>query len=335
MKQLITTREELQQFTGASAALSIDSLKPYLSNSLAERELLHVLTPTLYNSLLSAYFDNSIEEPANAHLATLLPLVQKPLVNLAIYYYLQEGSVRITDAGIETNRDKTAFAWQADKVEQVYLDHAYFGIDALISHLLAYTNDFATWASSSAFTEATKHLVRNAATFQESVNIGRSHRTFLALLPMLKNVEQGAIVSLLGDDFFSEVLTAYQAGNLGANETALLTKLQPAICYLTMAEAITDLNISLTADGAFQHSLKSNTQNSKERKPAAENDLDRYRLQMLKRGEEWLERCRKYLNAKASESVFSTYYNSDLYEDPSANGETYSQDFDSTIYNGL
>ena len=335
MQQLITTREELQAFTGASAGLSLNSLQPYLSNSLAEQQVLKVLTPELHSTLLAAYHENTLEEEANAHLKALLPLVQKPLVNLALYYYLQEGSVRITDAGIETNRDKTAFAWQAEKVERVYLEHAYFGLDALITHLLANADDFSTWASSSAYANAMQHFVRNAATFQQSVNIGSSHRTYLALLPVLAQVEQGPIVGLLGDDFYEELLVAYQADDLTAEEQRLLDKLQPAICFLTMAEAITDLNISISADGAFQHSLKASTQSVKEKQPANENDLDRYRLQMLKRGEEWLERCRTYLNAKASASVFATYYASDLYSDPSASSATYTQDFDSNVYNGL
>ena len=102
-----------------------------------------------------------------------------------------------------------------------------------------------------------------------------------------------------------------------------------------MAEAITDLNIDISADGAFQHSLKANTRNVKEKNPAREDDLERYRVQMQKRGAQWLERCRKYLNAQASATTFATFFESDLYEDPSASSETYTQDENSNVFNGL
>jgi anti-sigma factor RsiW len=335
MKFLITTREELQSFTGASAALALDTLKPYLRHSLAEREVLKVLTDELYNQLLNAYHDGSLNDVDKEHLKDLLPLVQKPLANLAMYYYLQEGSVTISDAGVETDRDKTAFAWQAEKIERAYLENAYFGLDNLISYLLANADAFSSWAASSAYADATQHLVRNAATFQQSVNIGSSHRTFLALQPILKHVEQGPIQSLLGDEFFEELLTAYQDDDLSPEQKRLLEKLQAAICYLTMAEAITDLNIEVTADGAFQQSFKATTQSVKERHPARENDLDRYRLQMQKRGAEWLERCRQYLNTKASPTVFATFYASAYYEDPDESTATYEQDDNGNIYNAL
>ena len=108
MKTLIQTSAELKSFTGASTALSIESLDSHLVYSWAEDEIIKILGSDFYQDLLNKYDAEELNNAGNEALKALLPFVQKPLANLAIYSFMQEGSVSIEDQGITADRNKSA-----------------------------------------------------------------------------------------------------------------------------------------------------------------------------------------------------------------------------------
>lgn len=334
MNKLINTEEEMRAFTGASVALSIETLEPYLTASPAENEIIKILTPSVYEELATAYNDDTLNDNGNEHLKKLLPYAQKPLANLAIFYYMQEGGLSIQDGAIVAARDKSPYQWQQRKAEQHYLNNAYFSLDALIQHMITNKDDFTGWENSDAYKQGTGHFISTAQEFQKYVNIGESHRTFIALLPVMRNVESGIVQSTLTVDLYDDLKQSLLDENTDADENKLLEFLRPAVAYKTMAEAIDELNIEITGQNVFQTSLKSITENIVAKKNPEREVLCEYKNMMEQRAGDWLIRLTNYLNENASESKYPLYFNSKNYQDPDTD-TSYDQDEDSNVFNAL
>jgi len=331
MKVLIRTESELKEFTGVSMALSIESLSPHLAFSWAEDQLISILGQTLYENLLSAYADDTLEQTANAKLKVLLPYAQKPLAALAVYSFMQEGGVMISDQGITADRDRSAFQWQQQKAETHYLENAYRSLDRLISFLISNKSDYSNWSDTAYHSSQGNLLIGSPALFNEHINIRSSYRTFVALLPHLHQVQERQIASLLGDEFLADILSKLQ----DEKYKDLLKYLRPALAFLSMAEAIEVLHIELTGDGALLYSLRTNVGNIQEQHAPASSELARSALRYQERGRSWLQDLREHLNAQASAEKYPLYFNSANYEDPTEIGQSYQQDFNSNMYNGL
>lgn len=327
---LISSEEELRDNTGVSMALTVDNLKPHLTFSRAEDEIIHVLGDTLYDDLVTAYDEDALSED----MEKLLPYVQKPLANLAVYYYMQEGGITISNEGVTTNRDKAAYQWQQEKGERFYLDTAYQALDRLIRFLLVNKADYPHWDGSAYHAAEQGALINSAEGFQQYVNIRKSYRTYRALLPVLLNCEDKYLRPLMGDTLIDALKAAVKADDLDADEKLLMKRLEPCLAFLTMAEAVEDLNMELTGDGAYLFSLKANTDNIKQQETPAAAQLAQAALRYRGKGEAFLKDLHEYLNANATESKYASFFNSDKYTAPGTSS-TYTQDENSNLWNGL
>jgi len=331
-KLLITSEEELRGLTGVSVALTIENLSPHLSFSRAEDAIIHVLGDTLYENLVTAYADDGFtSEP---ELEKLLPYVQKPLANLAVYHYMQEGGIHISNEGVTTNRDKAAFQWQHEKGENFYLDTAYDGLDRLIKFLLVNKSDYPNWDGSAYHAAEQGALLNSADALQRYVNISTSYRTYRALLPVLLNCEDIFIRPLLGDTLIDAIKTEVKDDNASADHKLLLKRIEPALAFLTMGEGLEDLNMEVTGDGAFRYSLRTNVGNIREKQAPETADLTRAAERFRAKGQGWLKDLREYLDQNASPTKYASYYNSPQYTAPGASN-TYTQNEDSNVWNGL
>ncbi len=317
MNQFITQEDEIKAFSGASVALSPDTLTPYLIQSRAEKELRNILTDSLYDELLVLYTNDTLNAPGNEHAKALLPYVQKPLLLLAIYDFLCEGHATVSDAGIQVaNRDRTAFRWQQVELKNSYIEKAYFSLDELIRYLNKNKADFADWESSSSYALDKGHFINDVETFQKWVNIRESYRMLVVLRPSIRNIEESLIKNLLTTTIYEQLKSDILDDDLDADQLKLLEFLEPAVAYRSMADAVETMHIDLTADGGYVKSLAKTEDNSQEVKIAKENQLRSYYDKLLSKGEMWLTKLRKYLNENASSEKYSSYFESDHYEDP-------------------
>lgn len=330
MSALFKTVAEIKAYTGASMALSLESLSPHLSFSWAEDEVLKVLGQDLYDLLLEKYDADQLNDAGNEALKALLPYVQKPLANLGIYSYMQEGGVSIEDEGVMGNREKAAFQWQQLKAESFYLEASYQGLDRLINFLLKNAGDYEEWTDTVYHSIQKDLLVNSPALFNQSVNIRGSYRTFVALLPNLQFVESKYVSPTLGASY----LAALKVDLESDDSKAVLALLRPAICFLTMAETIMDNDLELTANGVYVHSLRSNTENIQQKEPAKVDKLQLAVARFKSRGEAALEEVRNFLNSNASASKYQEYYNTE-YESEEDLTALRAQSTDGKVFNGL
>lgn len=296
--------------------MDITALLPHLVNSEAEKQVKEVCGNTVYANLLSAYLDNSLTPAQEA----LLPYVQKPLANLAVWQHVQQGGVIVSNSGVTltTDRDKQAYQWQQLKLEQSLLNQAYFALDALIAYLDANQADFATWASESNYAQSRDFFINSSADFDKWVDIKNNYRTLVALRPIMRNLEAGIIKNTLGADFYNYLKQGIANQTLLAQDDLLVLEyIQPAIASLTIAQAVKKLNFQITADGAFIHGLRAvSTSNIQESNAPDAEQRDSFAALYTKQGNAWLNDLTDYLNANADTETYPLYYNSTQYTAP-------------------
>lgn len=316
MQALLNTNQELKQFVAVSSGMEISPLLPYLVNSEAEQQIKEVCGQTVYTNLLNAYLNNSLSAAQEA----LLPYAQKPLANLAVYHHLQQGGVIVSNSGVtlSTDRDKQAFQWQQAKLENSLLNQAYFALDTLIAYLEANQASFATWATESNYAQSRDFFINSSQAFNTWVNIKNNYRTLVALRPVMANIEANTIKNTLGDVFYTHLKNAVKTGTLATEEEGLIENyIQPAVANLTIAEAARKLNFDVTADGAFLHSLRANSNANIAEKNAPDTEQrDAFINLHMGYANTWLENLVSYLNETADPATYPLYYNSSLYLDP-------------------
>lgn len=335
MSTLIKTQEELQNMLAVSVGLQLDVLEPYLSNSFAEKELKKVLGSTTYDALLTAYTAGSLTD----HQTALLPYVQKPLANLAVWDWSQVGQVSVGSMGFQTlgSKDKVAFRYQSESFQRGVMRHGFDALEDLITFLEKNATNYSAWKTDSEYASLTQFFINRASEFQKYVNINSSRRLLVAMWPVMKFIEETKLQTLLTAPLYAALKAAIKAGNPIGDETELISRAQPVLAHLSIAEAITELSLSVTEEGAFVQYANSGSGEvtGTGRNAASDARLDRYASSHKAKGESYLELLRDYLNTNATSTKYTDYYNSTNYTDPADYSSGYEQELGSNTYNAL
>lgn len=319
MKAIIKSNDDIIALSGATVQLSVKALQPYLTMSRGEKVVRRIATDALYDTVLVKYHDDTLSNAGNEKYLALLPYLQKPTVLLAVYDYLHEGHSQITDAGVTTNRDKAAFGWQVYEQKKSYIEKAYFALDELGRYLLNHANDFADWKASTAYTNLYEFVLNTPEKMQRWVNIRESYRMLVDLQPVMRDVEDDRVTELVTANImtdYKKYLRGETTVESGADIKLLQTKLEPAVAYLTMADAIDGLHIEIGSDGAMVSSLVKTQQGGQVEAPAKAKALQERKRYYIEKAERYVEHLRQFLNANATAERYVAYYNSANYENP-------------------
>lgn len=140
--------------------------------------------------------------------------------------------------------EKGLTALEQYKDEANILRLAYEATDALIEELDRGAFDF--WVNSRKYRQRSGLLVRNKETFDEFYLIG-SHRLFLTLLPMIREVQAASVAPIVGREYMAAMLK----GDKELTE-ALYDTAARAIALLTMKKAVERLPVEILPEGIVQ-----------------------------------------------------------------------------------
>ncbi|MDE5750109.1 MAG: hypothetical protein K2H87_05000 [Duncaniella sp.] len=121
---------------------------------------------------------------------------------------------------------------------------AYEAVDALIESLDAGGLEF--WTSSPKYAQRAGLLVRDKETFDRYYVTG-SHRLFLTLLPMIREVQSASVAPVVGPGLMPRLL----AGD-GSLPVSLMEKAQRVIVLLSMKKAVERLPVEVLPEGVVQ-----------------------------------------------------------------------------------
>lgn len=272
-----------------------------------------------YDDLHLKYQNDDPLTPAETF---LLEACQRAIANMAYGVYTTIGQVEISDSGIRIQSGmeyKTAFQWQVHDIQNNYFfKKGYFYIDKILELLEGAPSSYSLWKNSSAYTVFTEFFINKTADFHKWAPINESRRTFSAFAPLMRKVEEFDIKPVLGEEFFNEIKTEINSGTISAETQALLNLIQPATANLTIARAVEEMSLEATQNGMVLYQIASGTNNMKSATKPEGNFLDMKKNRAESDAKTYLETLVDKLNKEASDSKYTTYYESELYKEDGA-----------------
>ena len=215
---------------------------------LATKELVSIIGPEPVTAL-DAYYreDTKPQADADKDWDEALRLAQQAIAMFAWIKVIPTLDAQHSTAGRgkhlgENEHGMTAV--QEFKDEENIRSMAYQAVDALVAEMEE--KAFSWWTSSKKHQQLQTLLIRDKDTFDEFFVIG-SHRLFLTLIPMIREVQDAYLVPILGYQRMSALLDG--TSDLPAN---ILPMAQRPLALLAMKRAVERLPIEVLPDGIVQ-----------------------------------------------------------------------------------
>lgn len=215
---------------------------------LATKELVSIIGPEPVTAL-DAYYREETKTQADADKDwdEALRLAQQAIAMFAWIKVIPTLDAQHSTAGRgkhlgENEHGMTAV--QEFKDEENIRSMAYQAVDALVAEMEE--KAFSWWTSSKKHQQLQTLLIRDKDTFDEFFVIG-SHRLFLTLIPMIREVQDAYLVPILGYQRMSALLDG--TSDLPAN---ILPMVQRPLALLAMKRAVERLPIEVLPDGIVQ-----------------------------------------------------------------------------------
>lgn len=127
-----------------------------------------------------------------------------------------------------------ATLWSTVKNADLATDKLLAYLEKMVADEVTYFN---LWKTDPAFTAGSSDFFRTTADFQVYFNINSSRRTYLQLLPILKQAAKVHILPALGRDQYDALAAAVQANNLTEAQEALLVQVRSALAPWAIYDA--------------------------------------------------------------------------------------------------
>lgn len=304
----------LRQFVAVNVTNSWDTIHPYVNQALDK--VLPILSQEMYDKLLADFTANSV----NADHLALLKVTRIALAHFAYMLYQPFGSVKVTDRGITQDKD-SAMPFEQRAFAQACRKGGYTALNSMMKLLLSKRDIYTQWKDSSTYSDLLSVFIHTTEDFSE-YRIISGIETLLALRFSLLHVQKRVIRANISAALYDELAAGIKANNLNPDNLALMAYVKEALAHLALAYALPQLSWEMTAEG-----LRAETEtpiHHSGRKQERAGALDTFAIgeDEKRKGEESLRELRKFLNANASVTKYSGYFNdSTLYESGSPNPE--------------
>jgi len=293
---LITTIEELDELTGIGLGNSYERYRVHLQQA-EHDQLKPILGDTLYDRLVADYDADAITTEPDTR---LLALSQAVVGNFGLAESLDRGQVHISDQGIHKNED-SAYHYQKVEAQNSFFRAGYRAVEQLLQFLEKHADTYTDWKESDNYAEQRSYLIPSATEFQKHYNIMGSRRTYLALRPYMRRVEQFQLEPILGSERYAELQqTVQDDANLTAeakadNETLLDTYVRPALAYLSLSQAIPELSLNISAQGIHLSEEQAVSDKASSREQATEQQQLRLSERLADTADQHLQRLKAFL----------------------------------------
>lgn len=245
---LFRSTEELKTALGSlHQSMDFDTLASFVDQA----ELLH-LQPYVGPELLAELHAALDEAPTPAQAALI-----KHLRRALAYYVVLEAApmvaVAFSDLGLsEQSADRAAPARQW--VYNNFVDSAGSNADTLLDTALFWlesrASEFPAWRNSDAYTVSKELFLHSAYDLSKFVNVAGSRRTYLALRPYLRRIEELEVLPLLGPERFAELKARILTpALLTPADRELWAAIKPVVAHKALAAAVAELPLQVSSAG--------------------------------------------------------------------------------------
>lgn len=258
---IIETTEQLRSLTGNYYANN-DFNKIESEIGLATDELRLVVGNRVLD--WAEEHKHDLDEPTT----TYLNKIRRPIALLATLRMYQKNDLSHEDDGRKfktstDGTDKLPWEWQLDRDDAVHLEEYYRAVDALIRYLNE--KKPAEWTEAPQYKQAQELIIRSGREFDYYYAIDGSERTYMLLVPFIREVQMRTVSRAYGSDW-AELMKKDRTDN------AFYAACK-AVALLAMAMAFRRLPLSVIPVGVVKQYQAKNGMNST--KLATIQDIER------------------------------------------------------------
>lgn len=316
MAIILSTEDVKLVFSAPNINNEFQFIQPYLSD--AETLLLEFIGQDVYD-LIQDYYDNGTED---AKEQKLLLMSQKVLVHQAYHLLSFDGSMMLDDTGfkrIKTEFADSAYQWQIRDFRNARIKIIWESLDSIIKLINAnITEPYGIeWLSSDEYEIIKNYLAWNHQLFNEQRSC-KSLQVVYKLRPSMLDIQQNIIANNITDELLADLIEGNHDNNLSADENKILPMVIDAIVNLATARAMDEEIIQFGFDGIEINEFKTTDGNNSTKN---QEQFTVVKKAAEAKGMAAIKRLRNYLNKNASASKYISYFNSNLYDDPSDSTE--------------
>lgn len=260
---------------------------------LATDELAQLLgTPLI--ELAEKYYHQPEEEGADA---VLVRKVQRPIALLATLRLYQKNDLSHEDDGrkFKTATDgseKLPWEWQLDRDDALHLEEYYKAVDVLLRYLNEKKPD--EWTGSDLYKSAQTLIIRNGAAFDRYFPINRSERTFMILLPFIREAQQLTVKRAYGAAAWEALLAEDKVPETDVHFAAC-----KAVALLAMSMALRRLSLGVIPGGIIRRFVAESGMSESE--PASLRDVERVAGWMSDDAATWIDEMKRARDGSLAE----------------------------------
>lgn len=217
----------------------------------ATRELINIIGNTTYEAIVDSYMLDEGEADKDA---TLIDFAQSAVGITAYALFAPANDLGHSPNGRKmrvSDDEKTPFEWMMARDDDNLQQRGMRAIDQLIKYM---DESFDAWKDSDEYEASYKLFIRSTDEFNQHYQID-SRLLLLKLNPGINNCEKREIIPRIGIDLY-ELLKAKRINPVPvpftADETLLLSYIQEACVFYSLAWGIPRLQINLFPDGILQ-----------------------------------------------------------------------------------
>lgn len=235
--------------TGINVSMAWAEMAPAIRQAVQEF-VIPFVGESLYNDLAQKYNAGTVLSSAQAQ---SLEYLQDAAGWYAIYHILPTKASALSSVGVVQNGPEGGASptsqWAYVTKRLAALNSADSAMDRLLSFLdkqvkagVAY---FDLWKNDTSYSEKKSDFFRQVSDLDNYINIKRSFRSFISIIPYLKQVEGRYLKVLLCNTLYDAVLSASPT----ANNAKLIPYIREAVAYLGAAEALPHHRVVIDGDG--------------------------------------------------------------------------------------
>lgn len=271
--------------------------------------------------LLQSQFDLDVIV-ADSAMDKLLAHARRYVSAMALKTGAAKINVDYSKSGLTSAKTQTsvpAREWMLVQLQQSLLQSACTHLDVLLRFLEDNRASFPLWVGDSTVsTIQRRFFLQSLFEFEKYYGLGHSYVTYKTLWPLMDHVQDRYLRKLLGDDFYETILTQLNDGSL-VPELVTLKKnyINRIVAYKTIIRACDTLPIKIESNGIVTNEFIANSEANTQTSKAEMSKIRVIKEELAFDVQELQQDLIHYLNKNASDTVYTDWFDSDKYDDPS------------------
>lgn len=252
---------------------------------------------SVYERAEAAYYNEP--KGSTATDGQLVMLVQRVIALFAVLRYHRGNLVTHSSTGrkvgVDVENEKLAWEWMIDRDDEAMQRKAYAALDILLRWLE--DAQMQEWLDTPRRAELRALMVPSLVAVERYYYIDGSHRFFLILAPLLRDVQERDIRPLLKERY--ETILAEAHGDQ-TEPSMLLRQVQGAIVLRAMSEAVQRFSVKLLPEGVVRQ-FQASSQTKRASETASLAMIEAVSEQLEKRATRYLDDVKKEVGQLGNE----------------------------------